>query len=304
MSLFGRLLRSAAIAAVALSAPALAETPVVTRFVTGGGGLPIAMSEWGPANGRAIVLLHGAGFSKEYWTPQQRDPKLADRYHFVSIDLRGHGASGKPWLVPDFANTALWAADVQAAIDAAHLDHPVIVGWSMGGYIALDYIRRYGADAISGLMLVSSTGGLVPTLAPKTPRPGYKEAAADLGSPDLARFARGAEEILPFMTATTLDAAQTRAWADEELSSPLSSRQAMRGFRIDNADLAPSIRMRTLFVIGAHDAAMPADALAKLSKQLPQASLTIVPTAGHTVSFDDTAGFDAMLATFVDTPPR
>ena len=99
------------------------------RMISGAGGLPIAAMEWGKPDGPAILFLHGFSFAKEFWR-RQNTVDLASRFHLVAIDLRGHGASGKPWTPEQYQDTHLWADDVAATLQAFNLSKPVIVGWS------------------------------------------------------------------------------------------------------------------------------------------------------------------------------
>lgn len=289
---------SPAIAAVVLLFTSAAHA-AEARFVAGGGGLPIAMEEWGNRTGPAVVLIHGAGFSKEYWAPQEADTELAKRFHFVSFDLRGHGASGKPWREEDYSDTALWADDLAAVIAAAKLDRPAVVAWSMGGYAAIDYVRQYGTESLAGLMMVSTTGGLIPTNKVVRTDPAYGQANKDLMSGELDRFAVGGDALLPFMSGVTLAPATRAAWARQQFSWPVYSRRAMRGFRIDNADLAAKLQLPVLFVIGGKDAAMPVAGLKALAASLPHGRLLAFADAGHTVSADTPAAFDGALSRFI-----
>ncbi len=290
---------SRAIAAAALLFASAAHGADV-RFVEGGGGLPIAMEEWGNRAGPAVVLIHGAGFSKEYWAPQEADAELARRFHFVAFDLRGHGASGKPWREEAYADTGLWADDLAAVIAAAKLDRPTIVAWSMGGYAAVDYVRKYGTGSLAGLMMVSTTGGLVPANKVVRADPAYGRANTDLMSGDLDRFAAGGDALVPFMSGSALSPATRAAWARQQFSWPVYSRRAMRGFRIDNADMAGKLPLPVVFVVGGKDAAMPVAGLQTLAASLPHGRVLAFADAGHTVSADTPVAFDAALSRFVD----
>ena len=80
-----------------------------------------------------IILVHGAANSAAVWTFWQ--PALAARgWPSYAIDLRGHGASGPA----DLAATRMedYAADV-ASLAAQLARRPVLMGWSMGGLVAL-----------------------------------------------------------------------------------------------------------------------------------------------------------------------
>src|SRR5207249_357307 len=77
---------------------------------------------------------------------------LADDYRLISMDLRGHGQSDKPR--DTYGDAKAWADDVNAVIETLDLDDPVIVGWSYGPLVILDYIRHYGEDNIGGMNFV------------------------------------------------------------------------------------------------------------------------------------------------------
>lgn len=97
------------------------------------GRVPIAVTEYGAeSGGPPVVLLHGIGSRGQSWWPVI-DP-LAKRFHLFTLDLRGHGASGKPasgYLLEDYA------ADLDATIDRLALGQPRIVGASLGALITL-----------------------------------------------------------------------------------------------------------------------------------------------------------------------
>ena len=52
----------------------------------------------------------------------------------VALDLRGHGASGKPWTA-DAYTSADWGDDIAHVMAEKNLEKPVLVGWSMGGSV-------------------------------------------------------------------------------------------------------------------------------------------------------------------------
>ena len=118
--------RERTIGPVAMSA---IEADLVERPNTGGRWVEIAVTEF-PNPGRPpVVLLHGIGSRGQSWWPVI-DP-LAARFHLYQLDLRGHGASGKPsagYLVEHYA------ADLNAALDALDLQsgEPRIMGHSLG----------------------------------------------------------------------------------------------------------------------------------------------------------------------------
>src|SRR5687767_15885358 len=105
-------------------------------------GVPITVTEF-PNPGRPpVLLLHGIGSRGSSWWPVI-DP-LAARFHLYQLDLRGHGASGKPsagYLVEHYA------ADLDAALDALDLEEPRIMGHSLGALVTLFWASEHPARA-------------------------------------------------------------------------------------------------------------------------------------------------------------
>src|SRR5258705_3177030 len=119
--------------------------------ITGGGGIQLHLVETGNSKGRPIMFIHGFSQCWLAWSRQMYSD-LADDYRLVAMDMRGHGLSDKPR--DGYTDSRLWADDVNAAIQALRLDHPILCGWSYGPLVILDYIRHYGEDSISGVNFV------------------------------------------------------------------------------------------------------------------------------------------------------
>jgi pimeloyl-ACP methyl ester carboxylesterase len=128
---------------------------VPTHFVTSSDGTLIALHESGPANGEPIVFLHGFSANGNVWFQQQSSPALS-KYRIVTMDLRGHGYSGKPADPGAYANPTLFADDVNAVIQQLNLHRPALVGWSVGAGVIMFYLQKFGDSFISGVDIVDS----------------------------------------------------------------------------------------------------------------------------------------------------
>jgi pimeloyl-ACP methyl ester carboxylesterase len=117
----------------------------------------------GPPDGQPVVLLHGGGGNRQMWTRAIHD--LADRYRVVAPDLPGHGELRSQRF--DLSRAADLVASV---IDREAAGSAVIVGLSLGGYVAIALAAR-SPERVSGLVLSGATaeylgrGGLVTRLA-------------------------------------------------------------------------------------------------------------------------------------------
>jgi pimeloyl-ACP methyl ester carboxylesterase len=100
--------------------------------------------------GRPLILLHGGLGSGEMFGPVL--PALAERHQVIAVDLQGHGRTAD---IDRPIDVRLMADDVAALIDHLGLQKPDLVGYSMGGGVALQTAARY-PDKV-GRLVVAST---------------------------------------------------------------------------------------------------------------------------------------------------
>jgi len=127
----------------------------VTHTVTGYGGVKLHVREAGNPDGPALMLIHGWSQHHLSWS-KQFTGSLAERFRIIAPDLRGHGASDKPEGAHLYDCAAPWADDIQAVIRGLSLKNPLLVGWSMGGWCAMEYLSIHGEDDIAGLALIGA----------------------------------------------------------------------------------------------------------------------------------------------------
>lgn len=111
------------------------STPFVSDIVPG--DVPINLTIY-DGNGPALMLIHGISGAGAAWWPAIDE--LAGSFTPVTIDLRGHGNSGKPgagYLYDDYIG------DLDRVLDHLRLDHPLIMGHSLGGLIALWWAAQH-----------------------------------------------------------------------------------------------------------------------------------------------------------------
>lgn len=89
----------------------------------------------GPPDAPAIVFLHGAAFTRRMWLPQM--DALAGEFRVIALDLPGHGAAaGRPFRLDQAVR------DVVAVVDEHTQGRALLVGLSLGGYVAMVVARR------------------------------------------------------------------------------------------------------------------------------------------------------------------
>lgn len=117
-----------------------------TRVVMNG-DVPLAVSEAGDPSRTPLFLLHGITSSAASW--QAVVPALAEHFFVQAIDLRGHGRSGHP---RHGYREGDYVADLQVAIADAEVEHPLIVGHSLGARVTFNWAARY-PDVSAALVL-------------------------------------------------------------------------------------------------------------------------------------------------------
>jgi pimeloyl-ACP methyl ester carboxylesterase len=90
--------------------------------------------------GRPLILLHGGLGSGEMFGPIL--PTLAERHQVIAVDLQGHGRTAD---IDRPVDIRLMADDIAALIDHLGLDKPDLVGYSLGGGVALQTAVKYPA---------------------------------------------------------------------------------------------------------------------------------------------------------------
>src|SRR5438128_483865 len=117
--------------------------PMKIHTVRGAGQVKLHVREWGKPAGVPILLIHGWSQNHLCWM-KQYEGELRDEFRVVALDLRGHGMSDAPLQAEQYADGDKWADDIAAIIDQLALDRPTLVGWSYGGFIISDFVRKHG----------------------------------------------------------------------------------------------------------------------------------------------------------------
>src|SRR4029079_11644016 len=98
----------------------------------------------------ALVFVHGWAINRRYWDAQV--PVFARAHQVVTLDLAGHGESGrerKDWTVAAFGQ------DVRAVVEALGLKKVVLIGHSMSGNVILEAARTM-PERVAGLIPVDT----------------------------------------------------------------------------------------------------------------------------------------------------
>ena len=150
-----------ALAALGCRSPAPRQTtgPVVHLFDAVGGavgsadGTPIRYHSEGRGS-PALVFIHDWSLDQGCWAEQVQH--FSPRHQVVTLDLAGHGASGRgrrQWTLASLGE------DVRAVVAALDLHGVVLIGHSLGGYAALEAYRRM-PERVAGIVGVDTFQGV------------------------------------------------------------------------------------------------------------------------------------------------
>jgi len=245
--------------------------------------------EHGDPLGVPVLFLHAIADSWRSFEPVLSH--LPESIHTFALTQRGHGDASRPasgYRVHDFA------ADLEAFMDALHLEAAVVVGGSSGGFIA----RRFAIDnpeRTLGLVLLGSPASL-------RNKPGVLEMwdstiskLTDPISPDLVReFAEGT-------LTRTVPQAFLETIVRENLKAPARVwKDTFKGLLEDDslAEL-DKIKVPTLIVWGDQDAILPRSDQESLAAAITGSRLLVYPGAGHAFYWEEPGRVASDLTAFI-----
>jgi non-heme chloroperoxidase len=262
--------------------------------ITGGGGIQLHVVETGNPKGRPILFIHGLSQCWLTWS-RQLNSELAEDFRLVAMDMRGHGFSDKPR--EGYTDSRLWADDVNAALQALSLDHPILCGWSYGPLVMLDYVRHYGENGIGGLNFIGAVTKLGSDEAISVLTPEFLGLVPGFFATDVEESVRTLESLLRLCFPQGLSPEELYLMLGFSVRVPPYVRQALLSRSFDNDDLLSKIRKPVLITHGANDAVVKPAAVDRHKGGMAHAQIHM-PKTGHAPFWDDTAGFNQRLRAF------
>lgn len=288
--ILGTLALAILIALIALRTPDMPSDELRDRyanaeseFVTVAPGLTVHLRDEGPADAPVLVLLHGSNASLHTWEPWVE--RLKDRYRIIRLDQPGHGLTGPH--PQDCYSAACYVEALDATMRARGIEHFVLAGNSMGGWIAWNYALAH-ADKLDGLILVDAGGLTLPKgVEPKLPI-GFRIASVpvlnklgEIVTPRsmIEKSLRQSISVQEVITPAMID----RYW--ELLRYPGNRHATMLRFadpRITATDAQlKSIATPTLILWGREDRLIPVVGARILERDIPNSRAVIYDGIGH-----------------------
>jgi 3-oxoadipate enol-lactonase len=255
-------------------------------------GWSIDYNIYGTASGLPVVFIHGFPFSQEMW--RSRDAELSGDYHLITFDVRGHGESE----VGDGQYTIeFFVDDLIGLLDYLRIEKAVVVGLSMGGYIALRANER-NPERFRGLVLCD-------TRSEADSNEGKIKRAANIQSVRTDGIQKYAEGFLKavFAPQTFEKNPEAVKFIKKiiEKTSPIAIAGTLLALasRTDTTDSLSKINVPTLILVGEHDALTPVSAAKSMSEKIRQSELHIISNAAHLSNLENPEEFNKHLSGFL-----
>jgi 2-succinyl-6-hydroxy-2,4-cyclohexadiene-1-carboxylate synthase len=242
-------------------------------------------------NAPVLVLLHGFTNSGASWQPVIAG--LSERYRALAPDIRGHASAGGSGPV-----TLDTVVDDVAALTPGPF---TLVGYSQGGRVAL-HVALALPHRVTKLLLIGASPGLAEDAEREQRRLADERLAEQIESLSIDEFARQWAQT-PILADVPADVA-ARSHEDRLQSTPHGLAAALRGLGTGALpslwNQLPKLPMPVTLLAGERDTKFTALAR-EMAARIPQASVTIVPGAGHAVHLErPDAVVEALLAVPAD----
>jgi pimeloyl-ACP methyl ester carboxylesterase len=224
-------------------------------------------------NRRALLLVHGYPFDHSLW--DQVLTFLPGDFEVLAPDVRGFGGLPVPGEDPSLE---LLADDLAGLLEQRGINHAVVAGMSMGGYISLAFAERH-RGLLAGLGLISSQAAADTSEARAARRAMIDRirregpsAAAQAAIPKLFSSQNAGRADLTRMALSGAQCAGVEglAWALEAMAR-----------RPDRTDVLRSIEVPVLVAHGPFDQFIPAQSARELAVLPADGTYVEIPDAGH-----------------------
>lgn len=270
--------------------------PVQLHTVKGAEGIELCVAEAGNPQGPAVLFVHGFCQSHQAWQ-RQLHSSLGLDFRLVALDLRGHGRSGKP--ESGYIDGRLWAEDLHAVITTLRLERPVLVGWSYGGVVVIDYLRHFGQANVAGVHFVGALSRLGKPEFFADFAPDFLQLIPGLLSPEADESRSAIESFASLLFHTP----QAPAVQDEVRAYNQQVPHQVRlgvGQRVeDGEDVLAALKLPILVSHGLEDRVVLPEASRLIASRVKHSELSRYPDVGHSPFWEDTARFNQELARFV-----
>lgn len=249
--------------------------------------------------GTPIIFIHG--FGGEGSSFRVIDKILSKSFNTIEVDLRGHGRSDTSSEI----SIEVFANDLNELIEKLDIKKPVLAGWSMGGAVVMEYIKKFGDKDLSGLIFIETS----PMVMVEKDWRGTllkgnysrEQFIKDLRVMELdwMSFAESfVREMSPKLDESSLKIAIERISGNrpEVMSSVWKSLMSK-----DYRSILPSIEIPVLVVNGSESTFYDPESGKEIASMIPDASFELIKDAGHLVVMEKPVELSRLIKEFIES---
>jgi 2-succinyl-6-hydroxy-2,4-cyclohexadiene-1-carboxylate synthase len=254
------------------------------------------VEEWG--SGDPLLLLHGFTGSASTW----RDVSAAwGGWRRIAADLIGHGAADAPADEHRYTMEHC-VADLVALLDALGIGRATVLGYSMGGRVALQ-LAAAAPDRCAALILEGASPGIDDASERAARVASDRALADDIERHGIETFVDRWERVPIFATQSRLpEDVRARQRAQRLTNRPTGLANSLRGMGAGaQSSLWPRLDELTMpaLLIAGEDDAKYSDMARAMALCMPAADVRIVPDAGHAVHLERPDAFSDHVKEFL-----
>ncbi len=247
----------------------------------------------------AVLLLHGFMGSSRDWKPVA--PALGERFYGIAVDLPGHG--GSLGLSPESYTMEGASGSLIRLLDELDIERPRVVGYSMGGRLALYFALRH-PERCSGLLLESASPGLENAQERAARRQSDEEKAVRLESGDFEEFLKDWYRQPIFSSLGGEEKLLRRTIESRLRNDPAELARSLRSMGTGSQpalwDELAGLSVPTMAVAGELDEKFVSIGRC-IETESPMVSSAPVPEAGHNIHAEAPEAYQGLLRDFLES---
>jgi non-heme chloroperoxidase len=267
-------------------------------FFTAEDGVPIYYTDEG--QGLPILLIHGITMNHKFF--QHNTPVLAQTHRVVTMDIRGHGYSGKQevnWTLRQAAR------DVRKLIAHLNLSDVTLVGWSMATILIYNYFDQFGGEKLKGAVFIDMAPYLFNAADWEHAMFGNldHQTAIDVAHNIFNDRISALESLIPisFKAGQVPDLATKELWIRESMLTPSSVMVAfwLAMVASDWRSHLAQIPVPVLLCYGSQSIFFPTQLGKEMQTRIQNSHLVMFEQSGHALFWEEPVLFNAEVARFV-----
>jgi pimeloyl-ACP methyl ester carboxylesterase len=263
-------------------------------------GLQLHYVEWGSPVNPSLVLLHGFQSNAHTWDTFSQ--AMADTYHVLALDQRGHGDTS--WAPAGNYAPESSVSDIDGFITALRLAPTVVIGHSMGGRHAAMVAANY-PDKVRKVVIVDTAAEFPPAMRSQQsttdapPQPETFATFEEVVQNGIKQYPLTPEAELRHANYHNLYRGVDGKWSWRWDINLLQWRRRNRSAPGDLYTYLQRIQCPTLLIRGQRSPLLTPEVAQKMIQALPNGRTVDIANAAHTVNADNAPEFNAVTAAFL-----